>query len=156
MAILHHHGLVQLETIAQDGMRVRAAAGSSSFRRQETLEESRAAAQAYLEQLESGDDDDENNRGNDAPSHRQKSARERAAREKSQRLQDACEQMKELQKAWDKRNSSKSEEQLRSTPRASTTDPDARRMKMGDGGFRPPFNVQFGSDDALVIVDVNV
>ena len=29
-------------------------------------------------------------------------------------------------------------------------------MKMGDGGFRPPYNVQFGSDDALVIVDVNV
>lgn len=160
VAILHHHGLVQLETIAQDGMRVRASAGSSSFRRQETLEESRAAAQAYLEQLESGDDDedsDENNGGDDAPSHRQKSARERAAREKSQRLQDACEQMKELQKAWDKRNSSKSEEQQRSAPRASTTDPDARRMKMGDGGFRPAYNVQFGSDaDALVIVDVNV
>ena len=27
-------------------------------------------------------------------------------------------------------------------PRASTTDPDARVMKMGDGGFRPAYNVQ--------------
>ena len=110
--------------------------------------------------MESGDDDDdsdENSRGNDAPSHRQKSARERAAREKNQRLQEACEQMKELQKSRDKRNSSKSEGQQRSTPRASTTDSDARRMKMGDGGLRTAFNVQFGSDaGALVIVDVNV
>jgi transposase len=159
VAILHHHGLVQLDTIAQDGMRVRASAGGSSFRCQGTLEESRAAARTYLEQLESDDDQksDENNNGHDAPSRGQKSARERAAREKSQRLQEACEQMKELQKAWDKRNSGKSEEHQRSTPRASTTDPDARRMKMGDGGFRPAYNVQFGSDcDALVIVDVNV
>ena len=188
VAMLHHHGLVQLETIAQDGRRVTASAGSSSFRSQETLEESRAAARAYLEQLESGDDEDEDaaeddaaadaadaedeeeeeeeeedadarNRGNDAPSHRQKSARERAAREKTQRLHDACEQMKELQEARDKRNSGKSEEQQRSTPRVSATDPDAHRMKMGDGGFRPACNVQFGSDadaDALVIVDVNV
>jgi len=27
----------------------------------------------------------------------------------------------------------------------STTDPDARVMKMGDGGFRPAFNVQFAT-----------
>jgi hypothetical protein len=27
-------------------------------------------------------------------------------------------------------------------PRASTTDPDARVMKMADGGFRPAYNVR--------------
>jgi transposase len=31
-------------------------------------------------------------------------------------------------------------------PRASTTDADARTMKMADGGFRPAFNVQFAAD----------
>jgi len=31
------------------------------------------------------------------------------------------------------------------TARVSTTDPDARVMKMGDGGFRPAFNVQFAT-----------
>ena len=66
VAMLHHHGLVQLETIAQDGRRVTASAGSSSFRSQETLEESRAAARAYLEQLESGDDEDEDAAEDDA------------------------------------------------------------------------------------------
>ena len=44
------------------------------------------------------------------------------------------------------------------TPRVSTTDPDARVMKMGDGGFRPAFNAQFATtaDEARVIVGVKV
>jgi hypothetical protein len=42
-------------------------------------------------------------------------------------------------------------------PRASTTDPQARTMKMGDGGFRPAYNVQFATaGDSLVIVGVDV
>ena len=42
--------------------------------------------------------------------------------------------------------------------RVSTTDPDARVMKLGDGGFRPAMNVQFGTttDEARVIVGVDV
>jgi hypothetical protein len=41
--------------------------------------------------------------------------------------------------------------------RASTTDPDARNMKMADGGFRPAYNVQFATDTASqVIVGVEV
>jgi hypothetical protein len=44
------------------------------------------------------------------------------------------------------------------TPRASTTDPEARVMKMPDGGFRPAYNVQFATtvDEARVIVGVSV
>jgi hypothetical protein len=40
--------------------------------------------------------------------------------------------------------------------RVSTTDPDARVMKMGDGGFRPAFNLQVATttDAARVIVGV--
>ncbi len=41
--------------------------------------------------------------------------------------------------------------------RASTTDPEARNMKMPDGGYRPAFNVQFATDVASgVIVDAAV
>jgi transposase len=41
--------------------------------------------------------------------------------------------------------------------RVSTTDPDARVMKMADGGFRPAFNGQFTTDTATqVIVGVDV
>jgi hypothetical protein len=41
--------------------------------------------------------------------------------------------------------------------RASTTDPDARVMKMGDGGYRPAYNVQYAtavSGGVVVGVDV--
>jgi hypothetical protein len=41
--------------------------------------------------------------------------------------------------------------------KVSTTDPDARIMKMSDGGFRPAYNVQFTTDvagQAIVGVDV--
>jgi hypothetical protein len=40
--------------------------------------------------------------------------------------------------------------------RASTTDPEARVMKVGDGGFRPAYNVQLATttDRARVIVGV--
>ena len=43
-------------------------------------------------------------------------------------------------------------------PRASSTDPDATRMKMGDGGFRPAYNVQFATaaDGSGVILGVEV
>jgi hypothetical protein len=40
--------------------------------------------------------------------------------------------------------------------RASTTDPEARVMKMADGGFRPAYNLQLATDSAGVIVGVDV
>jgi hypothetical protein len=41
--------------------------------------------------------------------------------------------------------------------RVSTTDPEARVMKMPDGGFRPAYNVQLATDvDSQVIVGVGV
>jgi Transposase DDE domain len=45
----------------------------------------------------------------------------------------------------------------RRTARASTTDPEARVMKMADGGFRPAFNPQFAADtSSQIIVGVDV
>jgi len=42
-------------------------------------------------------------------------------------------------------------------PRASTTDAEARIMKMADGGFRPAFNVQFAADtESTAIAAVSV
>jgi hypothetical protein len=41
--------------------------------------------------------------------------------------------------------------------RASTTDPEARRMKMGDGGTRPAYNIEFSTDlNSLVIMGFDV
>ena len=46
VAVLMSEGLVDLERVAQDGMRVRASAGAASFRRKPTLEEALAEARA--------------------------------------------------------------------------------------------------------------
>ena len=152
IALLHLNGLIKLETIAQDGMRVRASAGSGSFRRRGSLEESRQAAQKLVDQLddESDDDDQDSTKG-------QQAARKRAARERLERLKEACQEMEQMQQRYAKRNKNVSDKHHRSEPRASTTDPQARRMKMGDNGFRPAMNVQFANDaDALVIIKADV
>jgi len=152
IAVLHLNDLIKLETIAQDGMRVRASAGSGSFRRQGSLDEARQAAAAFLEQLtdDSNDDDDQGTKG-------QQAARKRAAREKLDRLEQACLEMEQMQERHAKRNKHKSDKDKTSEPRASMTDPEARRMKMADNGFRPAMNVQFANDvDALVIIKADV
>jgi transposase len=137
-------GLVTMQRVAQDGMRVRASAGSSSFRRQQTLErfhaEARAQVDALREELET---DPQGTRS------RQQSARLRAAEERQARVAEALRQHPEVEAR--KKKSAKSE------ARASTTDPDARRMKMGDGGFRPAYNVQFVTDtQSQIILGVTV
>lgn len=151
IAALHCTGLIRLETIAQDGMRVRASAGTGSFRREDSLKEAQQKAKEYLQQLNENDSNDDDTRPG------QQAARQRAAEEKVERIDEACAQMEELKVRHEKRNRHKSAKDRTSDPRASTTDPDARRMKMGDNGFRPAFNVQFASDAAaMVIVGVDV
>src|ERR1700677_2003789 len=46
----------------------------------------------------------------------------------------------------DEANAKKPKPEVEKEPRASTTDAEARVMKMADGGFRPAYNVQFASD----------
>ena len=51
VAVLLAEGLVDLNRVAQDGMRVRASAGAASFRRRPTLEEALAEAEAQVQAL---------------------------------------------------------------------------------------------------------
>lgn len=149
IAVLHHQGLIQLESIAQDGMRVRASAGAGSFRTKDSLDMARQKAEQYVQDVHDDQDDE--------PKGRSEAARKRAAEEKLERIEAAARELEDLQKRHDKRNSGKSEKHRRSTPRASTTDPEARRMKMADNGFRPAYNVQFANDmDAKVVISVDV
>ncbi len=76
-------------------------------------------------------------------SRQQQKARERAAREREERIRKALERMPEMEakKADDKEKA-----------RVSTTDPEATVMKMADGGLRPAYNVQFGTDTASQII----
>ncbi|MGH6958910.1 MAG: transposase, partial [Dongiaceae bacterium] len=87
-----------------------------------------------------------------AISARRVAARIRGAHQRLERIEAALQQIPEVTETK-KRSGAKDV-----TPRVSTTDPDARVMKMGDGGFRPAFNVQFATtaDKARVIVGVAV
>lgn len=139
VASLSKAGLIDLDEVAQDGVRIRASAGAGSFRRRKTLEAEMAKAKALLERLSRQDDDNDSGPG---PSGRQK----RAARERAERVEKALEALSEAEKLRQKREKTNANQTRRQTePRASTTDPEAKVMKMADGGFRPAYNVQFAS-----------
>jgi len=149
VAAMVAQNIVPLETIAQDGMRVRAGAGKSSFRRRPTLEKLQREAQAHLDRLKQEADSESARQEGDA---RRRAAEERAARERKQRLDEALRQHAELSQQREKRKKGDGEK-----TRVSTTDPDARTMKVANGGYDPAFNVQFVTDaDARVIVGVQV
>jgi transposase len=142
--------LVTMDRVAQDGMRVRADAGPSSFRRRGTLEACLDEARQQVEALKAADEE----QGNEA-THRQAQARRRAARERQERLEEALRQCAELQRQ--REASAKQSGRKVEAARASTTDPEARTMKFPDGGYRPGYNVQFATDTATgVIVGVEV
>jgi len=193
VAALLSQGLVSMNRVAHDGMRVRAHAGAASFRRRETLEQLLQDAQAQVQalKLEMGDDPG-------AGTRRVRAARQRAATEREQRIEHALKAMEEI----DKSLSSKSKKRQPDTtaanktqdetaraeavvedqsageqtaeppcieptqakkpkkpkePRVSTTDHEARVMKMADGGFRPAFNAQLAVDtETLIITGVDL
>lgn len=146
VAALLSVGAVQLKRVAQDGMRVRASAGASSFRRKNTLERCLEEARAQVETLKQQTEDDPG-----AQTRRQHAARERARRDRQERVEQALQRLPELEKLKAKQGK-KSEE-----ARSSTTDAEATVMKMGDGGFRPAYNAQYATDtESQVIVGVEV
>jgi transposase len=144
VAALMTSGIVDLQRVAQDGMRVRASAGAASFRRGPTLNECLQDAEEQVAALRKELDDDPA-----ATSRRMKAARERAAEDRRERVKKALAQLPDVESKKDAKSKDKA--------RVSTTDPDARVMKMGDGGYRPAFNVQFATDTATqVIVGVSL
>jgi transposase len=137
LAALAKAGLVDLDTLAQDGVRIRANAGAASFRREATLERHLATAEAVVEELKR-----EVEERPDASNQRIKAARERAARERSERVAAAKAALDEIKQQRQEREEKRGNGKKPKEPRASTTDADARVMKMADGGFRPGYNVQ--------------
>mgnify|MGYP001174052156 FL=1 len=141
---LAHAGLIEFEHFAQDGIRVRASAGAASFHRQATLEKNLAEAQALLATLAEPPAN-----GAEEITAGEQAAQARAAQERLERLEAALAEMPAAQ-------ASKPETE-RGEARVSSTDPEARVMKMADGGFRPAYNIQFATDTAqLVIAGVEV
>lgn len=158
-AALLKTGVARLDRVAQDGVRVRAAAGAASFRRLSTLQECRRAAEERIEQLRREADADPG-----AASRRQIAAQRRAAADRQRRVAEALAAAEQMEAARPPRTGEGSRRrQGKDKPpgsgaaddappaapkevRVSTTDPQARIMKMADGGYRPAYNVQFVTD----------
>ncbi len=137
-------GLVRLDRISQDGMRVRASAGAASFRRRKRLRELEREVKKRIAGLRRELEADPA-----ATSRRERAAREKAAQDRRRRVQKALEEAR-------KRSEEKKPSE-RESVRVSTTDPEARVMKMADGGFRPAYNVQLATDvGSQVVVGVEV
>lgn len=139
VAVLLEQELVSMERVAQDGVKVRASAGAASFRRRSRLEELHADAEAQVATLKEEVATDPT-----AGTRRQAAARQRAATERAQRLQQALAHLPEIEAHKPAKEKDKA--------RVSTTDPEARVMKMADGGFRPAFNVQLATDTQTQII----
>jgi transposase len=159
LAAMMAEGLINLDRVSQDGLRVRASAGAKSFRREERLKSLLEQAQERVKRLaevsqaereaESGAKAEQPEQ-TDRLSRREQAARERAARERQERIERALAELPKVRAA-------KKTEEKREQARVSTTDPEARVMKMADGGFRPAFNVQYATTtDKQVIVGVSV
>jgi len=134
LASLVRSGVVSLRRTAQDGTKVRANAAAGSFRRERSLKKALKVAKdrvkATKKDLDKPARDD---------SKRKLAAQARAADERERLVEAALETVKSLRKGSQKQKEP-------SEVRASTTDPEARVMRMADGGYRPAVNAQAAID----------
>jgi transposase len=123
------------------------------------LDELLKEAKAHVEELSKLLNDPEQSAGLSA---KKKAARKRAARERVERIEAAVGQLPKIKekqkKAADQAGNGEYGQKLKKgQPRVSTTDADARVMKMSNGGFNPAINVQLAVDtDSRAIVGVEV
>jgi transposase len=151
VATLSTAGVIDLDEVVQDGVRVRASAGSGSYRRRKKLHKELKKAKRLIAWLKQERDDDP-----EASNRRVKAARERAVRERQERVEAALGKLAELEaERARRRKTNKAQSAKQKEPRASTSDPQARIMKMADGGFRPAYNCQVATvAQGQIVVDI--
>lgn len=153
VATLSAAGVIDLDEVVQDGVRVRASAGTGSFRRKKKLYKELKKAERLIEQLKQEANDDP-----DASNRRIRAARERATHERAARVAAALDKLAEIEAERLRRaKANKKEVAKQKQPRASTTDPQARIMKMADGGYRPAYNCQLATvAQGQIVVSIDV
>lgn len=143
LGVLTAEGLVTLERVMHDGTRIRACASADTFRREERLQAYLAAARDQIRAM--GEPGAEEN-----CTRREHAARKRAARQREQQVLSA---LQELECLRQNQASGKKPQDVR----VSHTEPEARVMKMPEGGFAPAYNAQLSTDAANgIIVGVGV
>lgn len=153
LAVMVQAGILTGEDFSQDGTRVKANAGFKSFRREESLLKKKEEITGYIKEL----DEESSSNGYDK---RKENARKRTAKDRLDRVNQALENLEKAREVkienGKKYRQPPTKEELEDV-RASTTDPEVRKMKMGDGGFRLAYNVQFATGiSSRVIYGVDV
>jgi transposase len=148
LAVLIRGELVTVSRIAQDGTRVRASAGAGSFKRRETIESSLQRAKAHLEII-----DKQAEKAEDA-TERRRLAEKKAAQRRVDRMKQALDELAKVEAAKAQQKAKPTKDK---PAKASMTDPEARFMRMPDGGNRPSYNVQLAVDtESRAVVGVEV
>jgi len=138
LGLLSAEGLITLERVMHDGMKVKAFASADTFRREERIRAHLELAREQVEQM--GDP-----RTAEEVSSRVAKARQRAVREKQQGLEKALEELEKIRV-------SKSGQEEKEKARVSMSDPEARIMKQSDGGYAPSYNIQISTDGEEKII----
>lgn len=141
LAALDRDGLVDLETVAHDGTKVRAVAGKGSFHRKPTLEASLQRARGVVRKLKA---ETEMGDGEQSGDRRREAAQRRAAGERLERMKQSLEQLR--------RRAAKTPPAERSQLRVSDSEPQVKRMKLADGAFAPAYNVQLSTETRSTVI----
>jgi transposase len=148
-------GLVSLQVLAHDSVKVRASAGAGSFRRSGRLAALHAKAAHRVAILRA-----ELDGAADASVRRKAAATLKAQEALLERVAKAQERARQLEKARARQRDKDRVDPAtgKDKPvRASTTDPDARILKMASGESRPAYSLQITADpNTLVAVGVSV
>ena len=142
LGMLSAESLITLERVTLDGTKIKANAGGNTFRRREKLEAHLQLAREQVRLMEEQAAEEER------MAKRQVAARRRAARQRQSRLEAAVREVERMQ-------NEKKEDRESFVARASSSDPEARVMRNGEGGTAPSYNVQLLTDTTQGMI-VNV
>ena len=143
-------GLVDLDEVTVDGTKVKASAGKGSFAGENKIARVERLAAERVARLKAEIEADPG-----ASTRRRRAAEERAAddiAERAQRARAALDRLKAEKAERAKRHAK--EEAKKGEPKASLTDPDARRMRFADGSVKAGYNVQLAASATGMVVSV--
>lgn len=144
LAVMVRSGLLQEEDFSQDGTRIKAAAGFNTFRSGTSIDNVVAAICKLIKEIEEAEK--KAKKGEEKAELKQQKGH---AERRLARAKQAAEELKK-HKATLEENARKNHELNRlprrlERARASFVDPEARKMKMGDGAYRLAYNLQFAT-----------
>lgn len=155
LAVMLKNNLISDTDFAQDGTRIKANAGMNTFRRENSLKELQSELSEHIDFLRN-----EEKKAPNAYEKRKALEKTRRAIEKKDKIKVAIKNLEQYRCEKIEngtRNHNKPTQKELEDVRVSTTDPEVRKMKMGDGGYRLAYNVQFATGlDSRVIYGVDV